>query len=421
MHSKAAALYPICRSITGPGLRETLDRIGDDITLERRALPSGQAVFDWTIPDEWAIRDAWIKNAAGERVVDFKKHNLHVLGYSEPFQGRVTLDELKQHCFTLPEQPDRIPYRTSYYKRQWGFCLTQRAFDALTEPDYEVCIDSTLAPGVLDYGQCVVPGTTTDEIIISAHVCHPSLANDNLSGVVLAMQLARELAEVETRYTYRFIFAPGTIGAIAWLSDHEAHARAHVRHGLILACVGDSAAFTYKQSRRGNAPVDRAAELVLGIHADNAVVTPFSPYGYDERQYCSPGFNLPVGCLMRSGPGGYHEYHTSGDTMALLRPGSLARSFVMAMRIFEALEGEGNYVNTSPDCEPQLGKRGLYSAVGGRTDTRDVEMAMLWVLNQSDGQHSLIDIALRAKLPFAAVRAAADALLNAGLLAPAEA
>lgn len=420
MHSKAAALYPICRSITGPGLRETLDRIGEEIPLERRALPSGQPVFDWTIPDEWAIRDAWIKNAAGERVVDFKKHNLHVLGYSEPFQGRVALDELKRHCFTLPDQPDRIPYRTSYYKRQWGFCLTQRQFDALTEPDYEICIDSTLAPGVLDYGQCVVPGATSDEIIVSAHVCHPSLANDNLSGVVLAMHLARALADVETRYTYRFIFAPGTIGAIAWLSDHEAHARAHVRHGLILACVGDSAAFTYKQSRRGDAPVDRAAELVLGIHAENAVIAPFSPYGYDERQYCSPGFNLPVGCLMRSGPGGYHEYHTSGDTLDLLRPGSLARSFVMAMRLFEALEGEGIYLNTSPNCEPQLGKRGLYSAVGGRTDTRDVEMAMLWVLNQSDGQHSLIDIALRARLPFAAVRAAADALLNAGLLAPVE-
>lgn len=377
-------------------------------------------MFDWTIPDEWSIRDAWIKNAAGERVVDFREHNLHVLGYSEPFQGRLSAEDLKAHCYTLPDHPDRIPYRTSYYKRQWGFCLTQHQYDALTEPEYDVCIDSTLGPGVLDYAQCVVPGATSDEVIVSAHVCHPSLANDNLSGITLAMQLARALTDIETRYTYRFIFAPGTIGAIAWLSEHQAQAKERVRHGLILACVGDTAPFTYKQSRRGDAPVDRAASLVLGLHAEGSTIKPFSPYGYDERQYCSPGFDLPVGCFMRSGPGGYPEYHTSGDNLGLLRPHALGESFTNALRIFEALEGDGTYLNTNPHCEPQLGKRGLYSAVGGRTDTRAVEMAMLWVLNYSDGGNSLIDIALRAQLPFAAIRAAADALLDAGLLVAAE-
>jgi len=388
--------------------------IGEDIPLQRHAIPSGTSAFDWTIPNEWNIRDAYVKNAAGERVVDFRKHNLHVLGYSTPVRATVSLDELKEHCFTVPEQPDRIPYRTSYYKEQWGFCLSQRDLDALPPGEYEVHIDSTLEPGVLDYGQCVIPGESREEVLISAHACHPSLANDNLSGIALACALAQVLDDARTRYTYRFVFAPGTIGAIAWLSEHQLYAKTHVRHGLIFACVGDGAPFTYKRSRRGNAAVDRAAELVLRLNG--GTVKPFTPYGYDERQYCSPGFNLPVGCFMRSGPGGYPEYHTDADNLDLVKPEYLAESFEQVLRIIEILEGNATYVNVNPNCEPQLGKRGLYSAVGGRTDTKQVEMAMLWVLNYSDGKHDLLEIARMAGSPFAPIRAAADALAEAGLL-----
>ena len=411
--------YPICRSITGEGLRETLRRIADHAPLTLYEVPSGTPVFDWRVPQEWNIRDAYVKDAAGRRVVDFRAHNLHVLGYSVPVKKTASLAELKEHCFTLPEHPEWIPYRNSYYAENWGFCLTQHQLDTLEDGEYEVCIDATLADGSLTYGECFLPGETEEEILFSAHACHPSLANDNLSGLALATYLAKVLGKVERRYSYRFIFAPGTIGAITWLARNEERA-GKIRHGLILACLGDPGATTYKKSRRGNAEIDLAAQYVLERSGPPFAVLDFSPYGYDERQYCSPGFNLPVGCFMRTPPGGYPEYHSSADNLDLVRPECLADSLAKILGVLEVLEGNATYRNLNPKCEPQLGKRGLYGAIGGRTDAKALEMSMLWVLNYSDGEHSLLDIARMAPYSFHYIRAAADALLNAGLLAEIE-
>ena len=415
LHSLVREWYPIPRSITGDGLREQLRRIAGIVPMDIHEVPSGTPVFDWTIPREWNIRDGYIKDSSGRRLVDFQQHTLHVLGYSVPVRRTMPLAELKEHCFTLPDQPDRIPYRTSYYKENWGFCLTQRQFDALHEPEYEICIDSTLENGALSYGECFLPGECGEEILISAHACHPSLANDNLSGVAVAALLAELMGTLKHRFSYRFVFAPGTIGAITWLARNEQRAGG-IRAGLILACLGDSGAITYKQSRRGDAEIDKAAAFVLAASGAPHTIDSFSPYGYDERQYCSPGFNLPMGCLTRTPPGKYPEYHTSADNPALVRADALADSFVRIVEIIEVLEGNARFRNLNPKCEPQLGRRGLYAAIGGRTDTREAEMALLWTLNLSDGEHALLDIAQKARLPFGRVREATDRLLKARLL-----
>lgn len=415
LHALVSAWYPICRSITGEGLREQLRRIGEHIPLQFHEVATGTPLFDWTAPLEWNIRDAYVKDAAGHRVVDFQQHNLHVLGYSTPVKRTLSLEELKQHCHTLPDHPGWIPYRTSYYREQWGFCLAQRQLDALAPGEYEVCIDSTLMNGSMTYAECVLPGSEDGEFLFSAHACHPSLANDNLSGLAIATCLAKALDRVPRRLTYRFVFAPGTIGAIAWLAQHE-ETTPRIRHGLVLACLGDKGHSTYKKSRGGDAAIDRCAAYVLAQSDEAHDILEFTPYGYDERQYGSPGFNLPVGCFMRTPPGRYPEYHTSADNPDLVKPESLADSFVKLARIVEILENDGVYRNLNPKCEPQLGKRGLYTAIGGRTDAKALEMAMLWVLNYSDGAHSLLDIARKSRLDFAHVRAAADALLAANLL-----
>jgi aminopeptidase-like protein len=421
MHALVRELYPICRSITGDGLRRTLARLGQDIPLVLHEVPTGTRVFDWTVPREWNIRDAWVKDARGERVIDFRRHNLHVVSYSVPVHRRMTLAELRPHLHSLPDRPELIPYRTSYYKESWGFCLPHRHLEELErqpEAEYEVCIDSTLADGALTYGECLLEGRTGEEVLISCHACHPSLADDNLSGLAVATFLAKHLAQqAPRRYSYRFVFAPGTIGAITWLSRNEERAR-NIRHGLVLTCIGDRASFTYKRSRHDDATIDRAVQHVLS-HADPGYSTvPFSPYGYDERQYGSPGFNLPVGCLMRSHHGQFPEYHTSADNPDFVAPESLAGAFDTLLAVFDVLEHEGRYLNLKPKCEPQLGQRGLYGATGG-AGPRQVEMAMLWVLNLSDGKSSLLDIAQRSGLPFAAVRDAAALLERNDLLAPA--
>lgn len=415
LYKLVAEWYPICRSISGNGLREQLRRIADIIPLEMHEVATGTPVFDWTVPREWNIRDAYIKDMAGRRVVDFHSHNLHVLGYSVPVHEKMRLAELREHCFTLPEKPDWIPYRTSYYKENWGFCLTQRQLDSLADGEYEVSIDSTLEDGAMTYGECVLPGEIDDEVLISAHACHPSLANDNLSGIAVAALLARTIRQTEHRYTYRFLFAPGTIGAIAWLALNESKTQ-RLSAGLVLACLGDSGESTYKKSRAGAAGIDRAAAHVLSHSQQPFSILDFTPYGYDERQYGSPGFDLPVGCLMRTPPGKYAQYHTSADNLDLVQPESLADSFMKSLRILEIHEGNRSYLNLNPKCEPQLGRRGLYATIGGQTDAKLAEMALLWVLNYSDGAHSLLDIAESAQYPFEYVRQAADRLLEAGLL-----
>ncbi len=385
MHRFAASLYPICRSITGEGIRQTLAVIGERIPLQVFEVPSGSPVFDWVIPKEWNIRDAYIADAQGIRVVDFRKCNLHVMNYSVPLHATMPFSELKPHLFTISEHADWVPYRTSYYKEDWGFCLSHNQMLAMDDrAEYEVCIDSTLADGFLNYGEFYLPGQTTDEVLVSCHVCHPSLANDNLSGMTVATFLAKALSTQDLRYSYRILFIPGTIGAITWLARNKEDAE-RIRHGLVLTCLGDSADFHYKKSRQGNADVDRAAAVVLKHKSKSAEVLEFSPYGYDERQYCSPGFNLPVGCLMRSVWGTFPEYHTSADNLEFIHPARLAESLQVCLSIIDVLEDNRRYRNLLPYCEPQLGRRNLYSSTGGGHTIGEEINARLWVLNLSDG------------------------------------
>jgi aminopeptidase-like protein len=416
IHALMRELYPICRSITGDGFRQTLARLKKEVRLEVHEVPSGTKVFDWTVPREWSIRDAYVKNSSGDRVIDFRRHNLHVVNYSVPVQGKMSLAQLRPHLHTLPDQPDLIPYRTSYYKEAWGFCLPHRQLEQMPEDEYEVCIDSTLQDGHLTYGECLLKGASAQEVLISCHACHPSLCNDNLSGVTVATFLAKHLAQVPLRYSYRFLFIPGTIGSITWLSLNEDRARA-IAHGLVLTCIGDRGNFTYKKSRRGNAEIDLAVGHILKHSGRDSTTVEFSPYGYDERQYCSPGFDLAVGCLMRSPHGEFPEYHTSADNLDFVDPAALADSFATILSVCDVLEHNRTYMNLNPKCEPQLGKRGLYSVVGG-THIKQREMAMLWVLNLSDGRFSLLDIAERSGLAFDMISDAADMLLRHDLLAP---
>ena len=417
MHALVEELYPICRSITGDGLRRTLLRIGREMPLEIREVSSGTRVFDWTIPREWNISDAYVADASGRRVIDFRASNLHVVNYSVPVRTRMALAELRERLATIPERPDWIPYRTSYYREDWGFCLSQSALDSLDDGEYEVCIDSTLTEGSLSYGEAFLQGESDDEVLISTHVCHPSLCNDNLSGVAVAVFLARTLASLPRRLSYRFVFVPGTIGAIAWLHANQA-ATSRIKHGLVLACVGDAGRVTYKRSRREDAEIDRAVAHVLRESGDDYEFLDFSPFGYDERQYCSPGFDLPVGCFMRTPPGRYPEYHTSADDLGLVRPEAMGDSLRKVLAALSVIDGNGAYVNVNPMCEPQLGRRGLLRPAGGRKESSATEEALLWVLNLSDSRHTLLDIAERSALEFGAVKAAADTLLEHDLLRP---
>lgn len=408
-------LYPICRSITGDGLRETLRLLQRQIPLEIREVPTGTQVFDWTVPKEWNIRDAYVKNAKGERVIDFQKSNLHVVNYSVPVRLRMPLAELKEHLFTLPKHPDWIPYRTSYYKESWGFCLSETQLAGMKDEEYEVCIESTLEDGHLTYGEYFLAGETRDEVLVSCHACHPSLCNDNLSGITQAVSIARFLQSAPRRYSYRFLFIPGTIGAITWLAKNEDKI-ANIKHGLVLTGVGDAGALHYKKSRKGAAEIDRAAAHVLKHSGQVHEILEFSPYGYDERQYCSPGINLSVGRLSRTPHGTFPEYHTSADNLEFVHADKLGEALAVSLEIVSVLENNGTFVNLNPKCEPQLGKRGLYRMVGGTADAGVSEMAMLWVLNLADGKNSLLDIAERSGIRFGAVRKAAEALEEHKLL-----
>jgi aminopeptidase-like protein len=421
MHAYVRELYPICRSITGDGVRRSLRILQRIAPLALHEVASGTPVFDWVVPREWNLRGARLVGPDGAVVVDADRLNLHVVGYSAPFSGTVPLEELQRHLHSLPDQPSLVPYRTAYYKEDWGFCLSHDQRSRLRPGQYEVQIDTSLENGSLTWAEVVVPGESTDEVMVSAHCCHPSLANDNLSGMVLAATLARlvdgvrRLEGVPLRYTYRFVFAPATIGAITWLALHEDRAQ-RIAHGLTAACLGDRGRLTYKRSRRGNAEIDRAVVHVLARSGEDYDLRDFSPYGYDERQYCSPGFDLPVGSLTRTPHGEYPEYHTSADDPDFVRPDRLLDSLRRFLEVFEVLEGNLTYRNLSPKGEPQLGKRGLYRSVAGGSFT---EGPLLWVLNFSDGEHDLLTIAERSGLGFGEVAAAADALLAVGLLSAA--
>jgi len=417
MYEMIREMYPIIRSITGDGVRNTLAIIKQHISLVSHEIPSGTQVFDWTIPKEWNIRNAYIKDAEGNKVVDFQQCNLHVLNYSAPVSGTYSLEELKKHIFTLPEQPDLIPYRTSYYQENWGFCMSHRQFEQMQDETYEILIDSTLAEGHLTYGEYYLPGDTQEEVLFSAHVCHPSLCNDNLSGIAVATFLAAYLTEQEKRkYSYRFIFAPGTIGAITWLAQNESSV-SHIKHGLITSLLGAPGAYVYKKTRRGDTEIDDIMQYLLGSLEKSYEVDEFIPYGYDERQYCSPGFNLPVGNIAKARWGQFPEYHTSADNLDLINADELAESLDTLIHAVHIIETNTHYVNLNPKCEPQLGKRGLFDAISGSNmNKKTYTLALLWVLNQSDGTQSLLDIAKKSGIDYNTIYSVAETLKHHDLL-----
>jgi aminopeptidase-like protein len=411
-------LYPLCRSITGGGVRASLDQVERLVPLERTEVPSGTRAFDWEVPPEWNVHDAYVTDTDGTRIVDFQANSLHLMSYSTPVRRSVTRAELEEHLHSLPDHPDWIPYRTSYYREQWGFCLRHRDRQRLGPGPFEVVIDSTLAPGSLTYAECVVPGATQFEAIVYTHTCHPSLANDNLTGIAAAVALAQAMCEERPRLTWRFVFGPGTIGSLTWLSRNEN--RLHtIRGGLTIGLLGDAGALTFKRSRRGDTATDRAAEYALPRVAPEVRFMDFEPYGYDERQFCSPGFDLPVGRVTRSPNGQYPEYHSSADNLQFIRADALAESIRAIAALIVVMDENRFLENLSPKGEPRLGKRGLYGGTGG-TGPGQFEHAMLWVLSFSDRSHDLLHVAQRSGLDFDLIARAASALESAGLVGTVE-
>lgn len=393
MHALCTNLFPICRSLTGNGVRQTLGVLQQHIPqLSIYEIPTGTKAFDWAVPDEWNIRDAYVIAPDGKKVIDFKDSNLHVVGYSTPVERRIDLEELQEHLHSLPDLPDAIPYVTSYYTRRWGFCLTQRQRDGLKPGVYEVKIDSTLAPGHLTYADALLPGDEKNEVLLSTYVCHPSLANNELSGPAVATLLAKHISGwKKRRYSYRFVFVPETIGAIAYISRNLEHLKKRVCAGFQITCVGDDHCYSYLPTRNGDTLSDRVAKHVLK-HTDPAYKSySFLDRGSDERQYCAPGVDLPIATVMRSKYGAYPEYHTSLDDLSFVSPTGLSGSFQALLRCVLALEHAQAY-KANFLCEPQMGKRGLYSTLGTRSVSDAVRMRMD-LLAYCDGSRDLVEIA----------------------------
>ena len=429
MHALMRELYPQFRGLTGDGNRQTLSVLAKHIPLRVIEAPTGEAAFDWTVPQEWRFREAWVKDRTGRRVVDSVDLNLHVVSHSQPVRATMSWDQLRPHLHTLPDRPDAVPYRHAFFQNTWGFCLSHHQLMKMQRDmsgPYEVCINADFVDGSLTWGEAVLPGHSNDQVLISAHLCHPSLCNDNLSGIVLATALARRLMQRTRRYTYRFVFAPATLGAIAFLSRAGKSIR-QVRHGLVLTGVGDPGPLTYKRSRRGNAPIDIVAASV--VEAAGGRCIDFTPTGYDERQYGSPGFNLPMGTLMRSEPGTYPQYHTSDDNLDFVTPQALADSLTACERMINRIETREHepalpatdnshpitapaYRNMAPFGEPQLSRRGVFDRSGVTPN------AAMWMLNMSDGSHDLMHIAARSGISAAELQRAADVLSEVGLLRP---
>jgi len=401
-------LYPYCRSLTGNGVRQTLAALKEVLPLSVHEVPSGTKAYDWTVPDEWNIEDAYVADDDGRRIIDFKAHNLHVAGYSAPVDARMQRADLLAHLYTRPDRPDDIPYRHFYYRDGWGFCAPHRLLSELTAREYRVVIKSTIQPGHLTYGEFYIPGSAPGEILFSTHICHPSLCNDNLSGIATAALLARDLMRVPPRYGMRFLFVPATLGPLVWLSRNE-HLLPRIRAGLVIAGVGDPGPLTYVRTRDGGLHVDKVASHVLArTRPGDALIREFAPKGYDQRQYCSPGFDLPIGCVMRTPDGEYPEYHTSADGLNFVTAPALAESWKLMRLMAGILQHDRRYLNTSPKGEPRLGPRGLIEDAD--------RLGMFWTLNFSDGRHSLLDIAERSRNSFWDILDGARRLEASGLL-----
>lgn len=416
MLALVAELYPINRSITGDGVRATLRRVAAVTPIEVHEVPTGTPLFDWEAPREWNVREAWVAGPDGRRIADVRANSLHLMGYSTPVRRRMPLAELRPHLHSDPARPAVIPYRTSYYAENWGFCIPHERLLALPEGEYEVVIDSTLAPGSMTLGEAVIPGATTEEMVIYTHTCHPALANDNLSGIAVCAELARWLRGRANRFTYRVVFGPGTIGSLAWLALNRATLD-RVRHGLVVVLAGNRAPLTYKQTRTGTADIDRVAGAYIANEEPGGAVIPFSAWGYDERQFGSPGFALPVGRLTRSPEEGYPEYHSSADDPGIVDGAALEGSLRACQAIVRALELNRAYRNTSPFGEPQLGRRGIYRSIGGPASA-GLQKALLWMLSLSDGTTDFAGIYARSGLPLADLARATELLVGVGLLEP---
>ena len=413
-------LWPICRSITGNGVRQSIQILQELIPLETHEVTSGKTVFDWQVPAEWNVSDAYIITPTGEKVADFKVNNLHLMSYSTPVNKSLTWAELEQYLHYLPDLPEAIPYRTSYYKKNWGFCLSKQLYDSLPkEGEYKVFIDSELKrDGALTYADLVLPGESDEEIFFSSYICHPSMANNELSGPLLLAFLYQYIKKIKNRrYTYRFLLAPETIGSIVYLAEYGEHLKSVMKAGYILTCVGLDEKVTYKRSRQINAYCNSVAEHVLHQYSEKVAheVIDFFPFGSDERQYCSPGFDLPVGSAVRGMYGKYPEYHTSLDNKSLMSFRALEEMFDIYCSMVDVIENDVFLENTNPHCEPQLGKRGVYPTTGGEKHGKEIH-AMLWVLNLSDGNNSLRDIQKISGIDIGLINKAADVLKNCGLL-----
>ena len=434
MYDLVEELFPICRSITGDGVRKTLEIIKKLIPIQINEVPTGTKVFDWSIPKEWNIKDAYVKNSKGDKIIDFKKSNLHILNYSTPINRKVSLNELKKHVFTLPEYPKWIPYRTSYYKENWGFCITHDQFEKLVDEEYEVVISSTLKDGHLTYGELFLKGESESEILFSCYVCHPSMCNDNLSGISLLTFLAKYLSKKKLKFSYRFLFIPETIGAITWLSLNEKKIN-KIQGGLVATCLGDQGNITYKKTRDGNSMIDKVVEKILKESGEKYKIIDFFPAGSDERQFSSPGFNLPIGSITRTLYGEFPEYHTSADNLDFVQAKYFQNTFEKYIMVISALEDcfedtrnkeiiqkdqskkdELIFKNIYPKCEPNLGKRGLYDLIGAKKSGLDDKMPIFWVLNFSDGENSLLDISKRSKIKLEDIKLAAERLVKSGLI-----
>jgi aminopeptidase-like protein len=414
MHELATRLFPICRSITGPGVRETLRILQEHIPIQIHEVPSGTPIFDWTVPREWIIRDAFLADQTGARVVDFQCNNLHVVGYSTPIDQQLPLHELQEHLYSLPDQPNAIPYVTSYYKDRWGFCLSHADRLQLNPGIYRAVIDSELKDGSLTYGECIFPGATKQEIFLSTYVCHPSMANNELSGPVVTTFVCNWIRSQPRHYTYRVIFIPETIGALTYLSRHLDHLQKNVVAGFNISCVGDERSFSYVSSRYANTLADRIAAHVLPTMSSNYTAYSFLDRGSDERQYRSPGVDLPVVSLCRSKYGTYPEYHTSLDNLQLVTPNGLAGGYEMVRRCLEALEQNRRY-HVNCYGEPCLGKRGLYPTLSQKNSGSNVK-TMMDFLAYADGRNDLISIADIIGVSISDILPIASRLKEAGLI-----
>lgn len=403
-------LYPICRSITGDGVRETLKVLSKYVPVKSYEVPTGTKVFDWQVPEEWNITAAYIECPDGSRIAELSKNNLHVMSYSESVNRKMSLTELKDHIHTLPDHPDWIPYRTMYYDRSWAFCISQNDLDSLPEGDYRAYIDSSHTKGSLTYGEVVIPGTSGKEVIFSSYVCHPSMCNDNLSGVAILTKLAQRLAmEPGLKHTYRFLFVPETIGSITWLAQNEKLLK-RIIAGVSVTCAGNRDILTLKKSRQETSLSDKAMRNTLDECVSSYREIDFSPIGSDERQYCSQGINLPMVTLMRSLPSEFDEYHTSADNLDFMCKNSLTETYKVCLSYVKMIEKNNKYVNLFPKCEPQMGKRGIYRKTGGQKINSVAQTAMKWVLNYSDGQYDLFSIADKSHLSVDTLHKAAEIL-----------